>query len=28
MTGGKYGGQDPSHPTFVYSHDVWALRKK
>jgi len=28
MTGGKYGGQDPSPPTFVYSHDVWALRKK
>jgi hypothetical protein len=28
MTGGKYGGQDPSHPKFVYSHDVWAMTKK
>ena len=28
MTGGKYGGQDPSHPTFVYSPDVWEMKKK
>ncbi len=25
LTGGKYGGQDPNHPEFVYSNDVWAL---
>lgn len=28
MTGGKYGGNDPSHPEFVYSNDVWGMRKK
>lgn len=27
MTGGKYGGQDIAHPTFVYSNDVWALTR-
>ncbi len=27
MTGGKYGGQDPAHPVFIYSNDVWALGK-
>lgn len=27
MTGGKYGGQDPTHPDFVYSNDVWTLSK-
>lgn len=25
MTGGKYGGFDPSHPNFIYSNDVWTL---
>lgn len=28
MTGGKYGGQDPSHPNFVYSNDVWSFKKQ
>jgi hypothetical protein len=28
MTGGKYGGQDISHPDFVYSNDVWTLERK
>jgi hypothetical protein len=28
MTGGKYGGQDLSHPQFVYSNDVWVLERK
>lgn len=27
MTGGKYGGQNPSHPNFVYSNDVWTLSR-
>ncbi|MBI2427359.1 MAG: hypothetical protein HYV29_00910 [Ignavibacteriales bacterium] len=28
MTGGKYGGIDPSNPEFVYNNDVWGMRKK
>ncbi len=28
MTGGKYGGNDPAHPEFVYSNDVWGMKKK
>ncbi|MBD2701170.1 hypothetical protein IC229_11025 [Spirosoma sp. BT702] len=28
MTGGKYGGQDISHPEFVYSNDLWTLEKQ
>jgi hypothetical protein len=28
MTGGKYGGQDTSHPQFAYSNDVWELAGK
>ncbi len=28
MTGGKYGGQDPNHPDFVYSNDVWVLERR
>jgi hypothetical protein len=27
MTGGKYGGQDISHPEFEYSNDVWSMEK-
>jgi hypothetical protein len=26
MTGGKYGGT-PGNPEFVYSHDVWQMKK-
>lgn len=28
ITGGKYGGQDSSHPEFIYSNDVWALKRR
>jgi hypothetical protein len=27
LTGGKFGGQDISHPDFVYSNDLWTLEK-
>jgi hypothetical protein len=27
MTGGKFGGNDISHPEFVYSNDLWVLEK-
>nr|WP_295932528.1 hypothetical protein [uncultured Dyadobacter sp.] len=28
MTGGKFGGQDTSHPDFEYSNDVWVMQPR